>query len=493
MPRLRAGRLALLLLVLLTGSAAGQNVAWDTVKIPYEPIVGNELNQLLKLKSGEVLVAGAQYEANKKYLKRYAQQLVFPVTDKRFYVPTSEDFRAPSYQDTFRNVLSDLNSRLIIPTPENRVSQMPKVLQVYVNEFGAALDEAIGTVLRKPDVPPVVRTNAARMLAIAAKSGAPALGQSIQAMLDNTYFKDGDKPVDTPPEVLLHALDAAGNLLAAYDINVQQSDYASRHSLPEPELMKFIATLQKYAVEGPQKPLKVYVQSRDGSGRALDLNQKVATPEAAKPGKPAAPPAQEGLTPEQVAVIRFYRRAAVKALAKCRFSVVGGKGGGADVRPALTLARVAVDDKTIPIPVTPPEALEAVIGLANMDPDNRLDLPSYAIALAAGLRRAAGPKAASLDDTTLPARIAGTRLTRAFTGLAQRAGENPRLRGQQKLFTDLAEVAVADIASRLANESNAAAAPDFNRLDTFINNLPPAPRRQLFGDRPDSVLVPRGR
>ena len=483
-----AGCFALVLSLFAAGPAAGQGGSWDTVKIPYELIVGNQRNLMRKLRSGEVTVKGAEFESNKEYLKKYARSLVYPVTEKQYYISASEDFRVRPANEDFQNVLNELTSQLLIPTPDNRIDRMQLVQDEYVTQFGVALDEAIGTVLRKPSVPSVVRANTGRLLAEAAKSGAPALGKSIQALLDNTFYTEAGKPADTPPEVLLYALQAAGNLLAAYDIRVQNSPAASRHTLPEDDLMKLIATLQKYATDGPTKELKVYVQSPDGSGQALDLNAKVAAPDPAKKAPAAA------LLPEQVAVIRYYRRAAIKALANCRFAVVGGRGGAADVRPALALARVCVDDRTLPIPVTPAEALEAVVGLAGMEPNPSLDLPTYALALGTGLRRLAGPKAASLEDTTLPAKIAGMRLTSAFNSLAARSATNPRLRVNQQLFTDLSEIAISDVASRLAGEANAGSAPDFGRLDTYLNNLPPAPKgRVLFTDRPDSILMPRGR
>ena len=482
----RAGLLACLFA--LAAPAIAQEVPWDTVTIKYQQIAGTQFNLMRKLRSGETTVRGPEEAANKEYLDRYAKSLIFPATEKQYYIPASDEFQVPRENENFQNRLNDLNSILLIPTPDNRVDQMTKVRADYVEAFGVALDGALATALQKPNMPPVARTNLARLLSVASKSGATALGKSIQKLLDHTYYVKDGKPQDTPPEVLLYALQAAGNLLSAYDIALQNSNASTRHTLSEDDLMKLLTTLQKYAVEGPTKPLSVYVPSADGSGRAIDLNEKLK----AAPAAPGQPKPGADLLPEQVAVKVFYRRAAVRALANCRFMVVGGAGGTADVRPALTLARVAVDDASIPLPVTASEALEATVGLANMEPSRSLDLPSYAAALAVGARRAAGPRAASQTDTTLPVKIAGLRLTEAFEALAKRAATNPRLSSGQKLFTDLANIVVEDISGRLAGEANAAAAPDFSRLDTYLSNLPPAPGgRKLFADKADSTLTPR--
>ena len=487
----RAGCIACLAALAFSDSAVAQGVAWDTVTIKYQQIAGNQFALMRNLRSGQVTVRGPDEKAHKEYLDRYAKSLVFPATEKQYYIPASDDFQVKREDENFQNRLNDLNSILLIPTPENRVDQMTRVRADYVEAFGVALDDAIAAALRKPDMPPVVRTNLGRLLAVAAKSGATAQGKTIQKMLDHTYFIKDTKPQDTPPEVLLYALQGAGNLLSAYDITLQNSKAATRHTLPEDDLMKFLITLQKYAVQGPTKPLSVYVPSPDGSGRAIDLNEKIK-PVAAAAAAPGQPKATAELLPEQIAVTVFYRRAAIKSLANCRFMIIGGAGGTADVRPALTLARIAVDDASIPIPVTAAEALEATIGLANMEPSRSLDLPSYAAALAVGARRAAGPRAASQTDTTLPAKIAGLRLTEAFQALAKRAKTNPRLNSGEKLFADLANIVVEDISGRLAGEANAGAAPDFSRLDTYLSNLPAAPEgRKLFDDQANSKLTPR--
>ena len=116
---------------------------------------------------------------------------------------------------------------------------------------------------------------------------------------------------------------------------------------------------------------------------------------------------------DQVEVLTFIRRQAVRALAQVRF---GEKiAGGPDLHPAFTLAQIAISDPAIVPPPTETEVAEAVIGICNMAPPTRAaDKEPYAYAMADAVatgiatfatRRAAAPLDKSLSWRNYGARI----------------------------------------------------------------------------------------
>src|SRR5262249_42969035 len=144
----------------------------------------------------------------------------------------------------------------------------------YIREFGAALDTALKDVIEKNPDARIIRVNATRMLAAACRSGATAHYPTVLGLLTNPT---------TPPEVKYYALQAAGNLLAAYDVN----NYPPRaHTAKPKEVAPLIAALQ----------------------------DAILKPETVLPTPGGTVP------PDQVAVRAFFRRHAVRALAQVRFA-----------------------------------------------------------------------------------------------------------------------------------------------------------------------------
>lgn len=474
------------------GGAAGQGTDLKSFRIPFEPAVGNQLNKIVELQSGRVAVKGPDLRANQEFLRQFAKALVFPATVDTYYVlPEGGELRPRTAQQNFDTVLAELRGRLVIPRPEGGdLARMQLIQGDYVTEFGAALDEALAAVFNKPGLPPVMRVNAGRLLAEASKSGAPVHGKMIQAMLTDTYFKANGKAVETPPEVLLYALRAAGNLLAAYDLSLQNSTAAANHTLPVDDLIKLVATLEGLVVKGPPVADKTAPVTTDPSGVPITLPDPSAPP---APLTPAPPPEAQGLTPEQVRVVQYFRREAIRALAQVRFDTVGGRGGSADARPAYTLARVAVNDVTLSLPATPQDAAEAVIGLAGMAPGPNLSLNEYAIAMAVGLRAFAGPRLANDDDKSLPWKMTAARLGVALQTLKANAQTTPKLRTYLKPLSDLVDVAAGDIVRPLSSDAQGGTVrPTVDRLDAWLTNHPPTdPARSLYTDSPKYKLKAR--
>jgi len=240
----------------------------------------------------------------------------------------------------------------------------------YIREFGAALDEALKDLITNhPDA--IVRINAARLYAAACRSGATPHYATVTALLNNA---------NTRPEIKLWLFQAAGNLLAAYDINNLQT--RRYHSASEKVLCDLLNAL-KDAIELPNSILPAPV------------------------------------TPEQVPVLTFIRRDAIKALAMARFAEVQSTNPPASAYPAFTLARVAISDPDLNPRPTTSEIAEAIIGICNMAPPKgsaNAEPYGYAMcdAIATGLVTFATPRAANPADKSLGWKGYAYRLTEAL-------------------------------------------------------------------------------
>jgi hypothetical protein len=206
------------------------------------------------------------------------------------------------------------------------------------------------------------------------------------------------KNENTRPEIKFYALQAAANLLAAYD----PTDYQSRrHAIgskpPRAEADKEIGALVKAVEDCVLDPNKLL-------GDIPERNVEKADP-------------------DQIEVVRYLRRQAIRALAEVRFvTLPGPEGKEKPLYPAHTLARVCVSDpKIVPAP-SPSECAEGVMGLCNMAPIwERAPVKNYnsdaaAEAVAAGLITFATPRAANAADHTLPWVRTSIRMSDALKG-----------------------------------------------------------------------------
>ncbi len=509
------GALGLAGLVALTPpGAAGQSGAdLKPYRMTAASPTGAKQTRMNEMMTGKVRVKGPDLATNRATLQEFANSRVYPVTFESYYTQSEAGELKPRTGEQNLDVLfGDLRSYLLVPTPDRDLPKMSADQGEYVVEFGVALDQAVGAVFAK-NPPAIIRVNAARLLAEAARSGAPAFGKTVLAMLTNTYFKDKPatdktaKVVETPPEVLFYALRAAENLLAAHDTSALGSQFSTRHSLPDAELVALVKVLEEMVVKGPPVAGKAAAATVDNLGRpiALAAEPKEADPKAAdaKEADPkAAAPKVDGpaaLTPEQAAVVRYYRRAAIRALAKVRFDTVGGKGSPAgEARPAFTLAKVAVSDSTLSLPSTPADAAEAVIGLAGMAPVTAvtsLNVDAWAAAMAAGMYAYAQPRmaAAAADDRTVPWKVTSGRLSFAFAALKRGTVSSPRLRPVARPRADLCDIVSADILTPLEKEAQVGAdRPTIDRLTEWLRNNPPKdPSRSFYSDSPQYTLTYR--
>jgi hypothetical protein len=316
--------------------------------------------------------AGSDLNRAKAAFATFAKYNADFIAHPRVY-STPQEFVPPKGPPvpTTESLIADMSRSIIVPLPGGPVG----VDQAdYIRELGTALDTELKVHIERSSVP-VVRVNATRMLAAACKSGAQIHWPTVTGLITNA---------NTPAEVKYYAYQAAGNLLAAYDLN----DYQSRKHAHKPkEVSDLIAALQA-AITKP--------------GTILP-----------------APPMGAALEPDQADVLTFIRRQAIRALGQVRFS--DKVPGGPDLYPGFTLAQVATADPAIIPPPTETEIAEAVIGLCNMAPPARSaekEPFAYAMgdAVLTGITTFATRRAASPLDKTLAWRSYGGRLSDALKG-----------------------------------------------------------------------------
>lgn len=287
----------------------------------------------------------------------------------------------PPTIDGPEGLLHELNRFIIEPGVTRAQNLEPAD---YVREMGAALDAALKELIEThPDR--IVRVNAARVLANVARTGAAAHFPTVTALIANA---------NTPTEVKYYLFQAAGALLNAPDMFELKT---RRHAANAETIGKLVKALQ-------------------------DCVEK---PEMVVPGVSVSKP--ETLTEDQLAVVGFVRRQAVKALGNTKFVRVPGPDGKTPIYPAYTLVRVALSDPNLVPAPGPAEAAEAAIGICNMAPTEEQLKGGFKLikeynsdvaieAVTAALVNFAKPRAANAFDRTLPWRLYAARVGEALRG-----------------------------------------------------------------------------
>ncbi|MFO0798662.1 MAG: hypothetical protein U0804_14400 [Gemmataceae bacterium] len=354
---------------------------------------------------GEVAKAKTAFEVFAKY---HAEYVANPVTHT-----APQDFRPepppPNSPLTVDGLINEIYRHLIVPSPvvplhptpgqpnlstaTARDTEMIAKEAEYIREFGAALDKALGDVVKQSNER-VVRVGATRMLAAACRSGASAHWPTVTELLTAPNMD---------PEVRYYALQAAGNLLSAYDIN----DYRSRRHAADSKTVGALVVAVQNCVLKPDALLPL-IDVPDGKGSVRKV-----------------------LPPDQVPVHQFIRRQAVRALGQVRFSEFDSEKGKT-LYPAHTLALVALSKVTVETfsvsgekveIVTAPKNLvgdandagEAVLGILNMAPPRggaaaKQYAAPMADVIATGVITWVGPRATDPASKALPWRGTAQRL-----------------------------------------------------------------------------------
>lgn len=356
---------------LVAPPAGARQAAKD--ELPRQPPIMNEVNQF---KSAPLIAPGELNRAKEVFaiFAKYQAELVSSPVVYKTATEFAPDPRNPI--KTLDQINTDLARFLLIPEPGGRFTADQKD---YVQEMGAALDAALKKLIEDGPADkahePIVKLNAARLLATACRTGAAAHYPTVTGLLRNP---------GTPPEVKVYALKAAENLLSAYDVYVNTARNRN-HSAKAKDLVELVQAIEDVVV----------------------APNKLVT------GQPAAGQASPPPTPDELAVVGYVRRQAVKALAQVRFASLTVPPSGPTVYPSHTLARVIFADAALNPPPTPAEIAEATLGILNMSPTRDYNLDAAADVVATGIIGFATPRAARPEATNkdYPWRTYAARLT----------------------------------------------------------------------------------
>ncbi len=450
-----------------------------------ENLPGDMIIRMTELKDGKLRTRGPEEKANQELFRQVAQFYVYKVTHDQFYSGNDTgELKARNPDQTIDGVLAELENRFILVPPTDQ--RLTGDQMDYIQDFGAALDAAVVEVLSNRTPPTIIRVNAARMLALAAKTGAPAHGKTILALLNNTFFKRDGKPTETPPEVLYHTLRATEGFFASYDPRQYGTPRYGYHWLmfrqdDLPDMIAIIKQLEKMVLEGPAVGDKAYVPTANPVVRTAVDDPTTDTTKA--------PKVDPVTTPEQIAVVKYFRRQAVRALAKVRFDTLPlDSSTGGQVRPALTIAKVAVADASIVPTVTAAEAIDAVIGLCGILPSQNLNMELVIEAVGKGVRSAYAYQARPETEKAIAWKLYSARLKVALDGWAKNAAGNARLRPYLQEITALGNLITSDILDPIDKDQK----PVLPRLDAWVSRVTQRdPNRPLFKNAPESKLTPR--
>lgn len=361
-------------------------------------------------------------------------------------------------------IIPDMQRFIVEPTPFN-ASRVTKDRGDYIRELGVAFDNVLKPIINE-NPERIVRINAARMLAVACKSGATAHYPTVTALLTNT---------NTPPEIKHYGLVAAGNLLSAYDVYNYRS---RRHS------------------NGWKNDQQKGAGDKELAELVVAIEKHITDPAAIMNNVPNFKAAEA--SPGEKDVIRFIRRQAIRALGEVRFAAIPAADGKSLLYPAYTLARVCISDPALVIEPSPTECAEAVIGLTNMSPVRDSDiLKDYDVdtlveAVAAGLITFAEGKAANREDKSIDWRGYGLRLSEGLKTWRYLFdfGFNPM---QPNAFPGTVPPAVNDLSQRvqvaILNPIDSGGNVDLEPLKAFLKTLRERPNRKpLFGSNPATAL-----
>ena len=466
-------------LLLLPTISTAQSVV-DS-KMPSRPDFDFRDDQRMRaMRDGKSRVGGPDAEKNAATFRAAAEYFIYAVNMPKFYgLDTGEgQLKRREQNDYLDAVFTELRRFLLIPTADSRLTTDQAE---YITKFGEALDEAIRTMLASRH--PIVRINAARALVVAAESGAPAHAGTITKLITDP---------NTRPEVLLYAYKAAGKLLSAYDPLAARNTDPYRHSLKDEQLVPLIQALEAHILKNPPVAAHVAIPA-----------PKPLPPDQAAPAAPAGGGAQgrldaASLTSEQIAVIRYFRRDAVRALAEVRYDVIGGKNELPEVRPAYTLALIATSSPTITPGVSTAEVADAVIGLLRMAPSSKLNIDELVQAVAAGLTTIAqakgvpGAEPANAEDQLISWKVLAARLSQAFTSWRASVNRYPRALAFQDLIRSFSDLAMNEVVSKLDRDGpmGLGGGININRIGEWRNrNKPKDPNRSLFNDSPRYKLA----
>lgn len=441
------------------------------LKLPAAISLGNVRVTTQDLRDGKLIVLDSATKQPTKLhsesMAAMAKELVYSLTDKKYYVPpepAKNELRPVPAELTLESRFAEAERFILASTWGRKLSIDQADYMIW---FGVAMDAAILEVLDPkpakagdppPAVPAIMRMNAARMLALAAKSGAPAHFKTIHGLLANP---------DTDPEVLIYAIKAAEGLIAAYNPILRDDAKYMIHTIKDPEMVQLVESLE--AIIKRTKPYGPQPKAAAPPPPPPAPPPVPAPAPKADPKAKAAPPIPVGqlqtemVSTDQQMVIRYFRRAAIRALAQVRYPKFTDAQTGKTVYPLATLAKIAVGDASITTAPGNEEVAFATIGLCNLHDYKDVNVNALCDCIAQGVVNFAGKKAGKATDKSIPWKIVGSHLITALADW-QRVPNAAKYRGK---IESLATVLTDRVLMPLEKIGSAGNAPNFEAVQRW--------------------------
>ncbi|MBX3397526.1 MAG: hypothetical protein KF873_02190 [Gemmataceae bacterium] len=456
------------------------------LKLPSTISLGNVRVTTNDLRDGKLIVLDS---ATKKPTKQHmdsmqamARELVYALTDKKYYSPpepTNNFLRPVPSELTLESRFDEAKRFILVPTWGRKLS----IDQAdYIVWFGVAMDEAIREILDPkpakagdpvPAVPAIYRVNAARMMAEAAKSGAPAFYPTILGLLSNP---------DTDPEVLVYAIKAAEGLIAAFNPILRDDAKYMIHTIKDAEMVKLVTALESIITR--TKPYGRKPAAPVPPPPAPPPAPMAPAPKAGDPKGPTIPVGQlqaNTVSAEQQLVIRYFRRAAIRALSQVRYPQFVDAQTGKAVYPIVTLAKIAVGDASITTAPGNDEIAAATVGLCNLHDYKDVNVDALCDCIAQGVANFAGKKAGNSQDKSIPWKVVGSHIITALADM-QRVPNAGKYRPK---FESLATVLTERVLLPLEKINSPGNSPNFEALQRWRETNRPASLKLL-----DEAKVP---
>jgi hypothetical protein len=394
-----------------------------------------EKSRLRALKDGKQAVS----EEDKAILKQAAAFQLHRLTQNKYWKKPPPEGRTLDElleQDIFQNIP--------VPTEDKPLNtEQQKYMAAVADAFlGSKLDGPLDEALRNPE--PIVRVNAARILARIAESGQEKAAEEMLKILKDKKQSDAVK------NWVFHGLEGLFN-----------------------------ASYWAAAIPGGERP-----NHRAFNNESLE-DQSIQALVDFILSKPSISP---NASPDEIRGIQYVRRAAIRALATTRLPAIIVKKQFVGTPTALALTRVVANDGLTP-PASLSERLEAALGLCKLK-TNLVDgyQPDYAahvvglflVDLANVFNNAAPVSPGSIKP--YPWKLWAGNLLLALQGWKE---GNPAANSQSGVYIDkLAEKYRAALLTLQKQQGKI----DVNDLRNWLGTPPPS--TSLFKNHPETVVKP---
>jgi hypothetical protein len=302
-------------------------------------------------------------DRNKAEIEEVSQWYVYRLLDPKYHNETTK--RADGVANTMNDLVTEANK--VVPKPAPGATSIKESQADYAEAFGMAMNRHLASVLNASGGEAIVKVNAARMLANQALSGYEGLADTATTLLKDNTNVDG--------------------------LKLSLKYYAAQ------------ALERLFAQTQPGEPTKSVFRKQD-----REVNAALALLGFLKEQSFLPPTAAD----DEVDALRVVRRQVIAALGACRYGVLPDPKTNKPIEyPAFALLRVMANDGLNP-PVSLAERVEAAIGLAQLRPDDKLNVDVAAVWIGTVASDMALAKARQTSDMSIPWRLQGARLREAL-------------------------------------------------------------------------------